>query len=280
MIRQFALFGRPVGHSISPSIHHLFAQQTGLRMRYTKHAPRQFTHAVLHFFAQQGHGLNITVPFKRQAWQLVGEQRGKIHTGAAKAQAANTLFMQDGKLVAANTDGHGLIYDLTHNLNWELNGRRILLLGAGGAAYGVMTDLLLARPARILVANRTPARARGLVAHFNQPNLVYADLKDCRPQTDYDLLINATSISLQPTNLDAYGHLMHPSIQIYDMFYDLKQTTTLLVFAKQRGVQQTADGLGMLIEQAAAAFMLWNQDLVNTPLNTRAVAQQLRPVSP
>ena len=276
MIRRFALFGRPVAHSISPTIHHLFAEQTGIRILYVKQEPLNFAQNVLDFFARGGHGMNITVPFKRDAWQLARQQRGKIDARAAKAQAANVLLTQDGKLTAANTDGPGLIQDLTRNLNWPIKGRRVLLLGAGGAAYGAMTDLLQARPDRVLVANRTPARARALVAHFNQPNLTDRDVADCQPKTDYDLLINATSISLHRADLDGYGHLIHPTIPVYDMFYDLKQPTAFIAFAKQRGVQQTADGLGMLVEQAAAAFMLWNRDLVDAPLDTRAVTRHLR----
>lgn len=253
----YAVIGHPVTHSKSPRIHSLFAQQTGEPVEYTAiQAPLDgFEDTVRQFFARGGKGLNVTVPFKEQAWQLADRRTER----AGPAGAANTLFQdENGALVADNTDGVGLVRDLTANLGVALNGRRLLLLGAGGAVRGVLGPLLAERPAEVVIANRTLVRAQALVEQFAAGAEVPA-IRACgfeAPDSPFDLVINGTSASLQGDLPPLSPNVITADTVVYDMMYSL-QTTTFNQWALAHGAVRVYDGLGMLVEQAAESFRVW-----------------------
>lgn len=255
MSDRYVVIGNPVGHSKSPRIHAFFAQQTGQDLRYdTRLAPLDgFAANVRAFMAEGGRGANITVPFKLEAHGLAEE----LLPRAAAAGAVNTLLFSDGRIVGDNTDGAGLVRDLTVNAGFAVRAARVLLLGAGGAARGAMLPLLQQQPASLTVANRSPERARELIESFaaqaggcslNAGG--YADL-----QGRYDLIINATSASLDAALPPLSPTVFAPGALAYDMMYG-SAPTIFLRFAAEHGAA-TRDGLGMLIEQAAESFLLW-----------------------
>lgn len=252
MSKQFAVIGNPIEQSRSPELHHAFAKKTGIDLEYHKRlAPLDgFLASMQTFFAEGGVGMNVTVPFKEQAFAACAQltERAQI------AKAVNTLWMQDGLLHGDNTDGQGLVAAI-QALNWNLNDSRILILGAGGATRGVIYPLVQAGAKQIVIANRTVARAEQLVA----------DLKDSVPtaqlsaiglnalQGEFDLVINATSASLSGDAL-----LLPQELQFshaYEMAYG--KPSSFLEQAQARGVPST-DGFGMLVGQAIEAFYIWN----------------------
>lgn len=255
---RYAVVGHPIAHSKSPLIHAAFARQTGHALTYEALlAPLDgFAATVGAFRRAGGLGMNVTVPFKLEAHALAGE-----HSVRAKAAGAvNTLaFRPDGTIFGDNTDGAGLVRDLTTNLNCPLAGRAVLLLGAGGAARGVVLPLLGQRPARLVIANRTAAKAEDLVGRF-APEAGPCSLSACGfaalAGQCFDVVINATSASLGneapelPPGIYASGALA------YDMMYG-KGDTPFLAAARSQGAAHLADGLGMLVEQAAESFLLW-----------------------
>ncbi|WP_334134061.1 shikimate dehydrogenase [Tepidimonas sp.] len=257
---RYAVIGHPVGHSLSPRIHALFAQSTGQPVTYTAiEAPLDgFAATVDHFRAQGGRGVNVTVPFKLQACAYADE----VSERARAAGAANALaFDADGRCRAENFDGVGLLRDLTHNLGLSLAGCRVLLLGAGGAARGVLQPLLQARPAVLLVANRSADKAHALVRDFQAlglggPELAGAALSDLPAAGAFDLVINATAASLDAQALPLPRSVFAPDGLAYDMVYG-KGLTPFLRQAREAGVARLADGLGMLVEQAADSFAWW-----------------------
>jgi len=257
---RYAVIGHPVGHSLSPRIHALFAQSTGQPVTYTAiEAPLDgFAATVDHFRAQGGRGVNVTVPFKLQACAYADE----VSERARAAGAANALaFDADGRCRAENFDGVGLLRDLTHNLGLSLAGCRVLLLGAGGAARGVLQPLLQARPAVLLVANRSADKAHALVRDFQAlglggPELAGAALSDLPAAGAFDLVINATAASLDAQALPLPRSVFAPDGLAYDMVYG-KGLTPFLRQAHEAGVARLADGLGMLVEQAADSFAWW-----------------------
>jgi len=252
----YAVIGHPVSHSKSPRIHSLFAQQTGEPVEYTAiQAPLDdFAGTVRQFFERGGKGLNVTVPFKEQAWQLADQRTAR----AEKAGAANTLYYQNGRLVADNTDGCGIVRDLVSNHGVTLKGARILLLGAGGAVRGVIGPLLAEKPAELVIANRTVTKAEALVDLFAD------DAGDTRlsacgfgePDQPFDLIINGTSASLQGDLPALSPAVIGSDTVIYDMMYSLK-ATTFNQWALGQGAKRVIDGLGMLVEQAAESFRIW-----------------------
>ncbi|QSP95594.1 shikimate dehydrogenase [Marinobacter salinisoli] len=253
----YAVVGHPISHSKSPRIHSLFAQETGEAVEYTAiQAPLDdFDGTVRQFFERGGKGLNVTVPFKEQAWQLADQRTAR----AAKAGAANTLFLDEhGKLVADNTDGCGLVRDLTGNHGLALGGARILVLGAGGAVRGVLGPLLAEAPAALTVANRTVAKAEALAVLFQDEAQATA-LTACgfeQAQGPFDLIINGTSASLQGDLPPLPANVITGGTTVYDMMYSL-QTTTFNQWALDHGANRVCDGLGMLVEQAAESFRIW-----------------------
>ena len=252
MSKQFAVVGHPIEQSRSPELHHAFAKKTGIDLNYTKRlAPLDgFEANIKAFFAEGGIGMNVTVPFKEQAFAQcqVLTERAKI------AKAVNTLWMQDGKLHGDNTDGQGLV-DAIKAQDWNLDNTDILIIGAGGATRGVVYPLVQAGVKKIVIANRTLARAEQLVA----------DLKDAVPQAtlaaislddlagEFDLVINATSASLSGDAL-----VLPESLQFkhaYEMAYG--KPSSFLDQAKARGIP-TSEGYGMLVGQAIESFSIWN----------------------
>lgn len=253
----YAVVGNPISHSKSPRIHSLFASQTGEPLEYTAiQAPLDdFAGTVGQFFQRGGKGLNVTVPFKEQAWQLADRRTGR----AEKAGAANTLYRDsEGVLTADNTDGKGLVTDLTANHGVDLTGLNILVLGAGGAVRGVLAPLLAATPSALTIANRTVAKAEALVALFT-PDAEGTRLSACgfeSPAQPFDLIINGTSASLQGDLPPLAPSVIDHRTVVYDMMY-AATTTTFNQWALDHGAQRVFDGLGMLVEQAAESFRVW-----------------------
>lgn len=247
---MFAVFGNPVAHSWSPQIHQCFARQEGRQLVYERRLVPidSFADRVQEFFRSGGVGANVTVPFKTEAFQLADE----VSERAQAAQAANTLFMRNGRLYADNTDGVGLVRAIEQVANYDLSDKRILLLGAGGAAQGVIQPLLNQRPASISIANRTVTKAEKLAAKFATSWLPVNEIKP-----DYDVIINATSGSLQGEMMPIDLAVLARAELIYDMMYG-SEPTLFLQQAQQAGCRQTVDGLGMLVAQAAESYYLWH----------------------
>jgi len=261
---SYALFGFPVHHSWSPFIHGLFARQTGQDMAYRlfEAPPEQFRHDVLDFFFEQnGDGANVTVPHKRAATDLVNE----LTPRAQLADAVNTILRRDGELIGDNTDGVGLVTDLTQNLRLQLAAPRILLLGAGGAARGALGPLLELQPSTLVVANRTAERAVELANEFAELGTVSgAAFEGVEPLEPFDLIINATSASLKGEVPLIPAHAVDRNTTCYDMAYGVGETP-FTQWARDRGVIRVAQGWGMLVEQAAEAFYVWRGVRPQTP---------------
>ncbi|MGB0128388.1 MAG: shikimate dehydrogenase [Rhodocyclaceae bacterium] len=259
MTDSYCVFGNPIAHSKSPAIHAAFARQTGQDLTYEAIlVPRDgFATTVKDFAARGGRGANVTVPFKEEAFALATE----LSPRAAAAGAVNTLSFPSGAIVGDNTDGAGLVADLRINLGCDLRGRRILLLGAGGAARGVMGPLLAERPSGLTVANRTASKAEALARAFDGAALENAlAVRGCGfaalAGNEFDLVINATSASLAGEVPDLPLGLFAAGCLAYDMMYG-KGPTPFLQLAQRQGAARLADGLGMLVEQAAEAFFAW-----------------------
>lgn len=253
---KYAVFGNPISHSQSPLIHKLFAEQVGIPLDYEPLlAPLEcFAEAVKRFRDAGGCGANVTLPFKHQAFVIAHfcSKRAK------QACAANTLcFSEEGLIYADNTDGEGLLCDLLDNLHLSLSGIRILLLGAGGAASGVLGALLEAGPAEVVIVNRTPAKAIELASHFSVLGCVKGGGLESTGAKPYDLIINATSASLDDEVPVLLPSILHSKTWCYDMAYAGK-LTPFLRWAQDNGIEHLSDGLGMLVEQAAAAFQIWH----------------------
>lgn len=250
----YAVFGNPIAHSKSPAIHAAFAAAAGQDMVYeARLAPVDgFAQAVAEFVAAGGKGANVTVPFKEDAFRLAT----RLSDRAARAGAVNTLAFADGEVFGDNTDGAGLVRDITLNLGYSLRGRRILLLGAGGASRGVIAPLLAEMPAALSIANRSADKAVKLAEVFSDIALVNGGSFDDLVGKSFDLLINATSASLAGASLPLPPGIFAPGALAYDMMYG-KGETPFLRQAREQGAARGADGLGMLVEQAAEAFFVW-----------------------
>lgn len=254
MTDSYAVFGNPIQHSKSPAIHRQFAEQTHQDMHYNKQLVNEgeFEQNAQDFFAQGGKGLNITVPFKLDAYQFAQ----KLTARAERAGAVNTLaLLGDGTILGDNTDGIGMLHDM-HNLGWELEGKRILILGAGGAVRGVLQPLLEEHPAQIIIANRTLAKAEELARQFQDLGDIQARDFEQLAGDRFNLVINGTSASLQGELPPLPDNLFAVNSYCYDMMYSA-EPTIFLQWAKNQGAHQLADGLGMLVGQAAEAFYLW-----------------------
>jgi shikimate dehydrogenase len=252
---RYAVIGHPVSHSRSPFIHRRFAGQTGQSMEYSAidATPAQFEAAVREFFELGGKGLNITLPHKEAALKLVAE----LAPRAARAVAVNTLALRDdGSLFGDNTDGAGLARDLLNNHRVRIAGRRVLLVGAGGAARGALAPLLGLMPASVTIANRTPARAEQLAQQFADLGNVRAREFDALGANPYDIVINASSASLAGQVPPLPPGCVDRQTFCYDMAYG-RGDTPFVRWAQQRGCARAAMGLGMLVEQAAESFLLW-----------------------
>ena len=253
----YRVIGNPVSHSQSPWIHTRFAALTGQTLQYDKQrVPVDgFVSAVQQFFAEGGRGCNVTVPFKFEAAALATQ----VSDRAQLAQAANTLTVQNGTVQADNTDGAGLVNDIQRNAGFDLAGRRILLIGAGGASAGVLAPLIQTQPASITVANRTVDKAHALVnrhtalALLQKTELVAQTLQGL--EGDFDVIINATTSSLSGGAVPVAASTLKPGVLAYDMMYG-PAAQGFMTWAREHGAQPR-DGLGMLVEQAAEAFLIW-----------------------
>ena len=272
---QYVVIGNPVAHSKSPAIHAQFAAQTGESIAYERLAAPldDFAACVQHFMQSGGRGANVTVPFKLEAFALATQ----LTPRAQAAGAVNTLSFEDGRIVGDNTDGVGLVRDIVHNAGVVLEGRRILLLGAGGAARGVVMPLLAGRPQQLVVANRTFARAQELVQSFPAAASVLkaAAFDDLSGQ--FDVIINATSASLSADLPAVPATLFGPQVFVYDMMY-AATPTVFMQWAAQHGAR-VRDGLGMLVEQAAESFFVWRGARPDTAPVYAALRAQLAGVS-
>ncbi|HEX7454693.1 MAG TPA: shikimate dehydrogenase, partial [Gallionella sp.] len=247
---RYAVIGNPISHSKSPLIHALFAKQTGQDISYEAiAAPLDGFVSTIERLRSEGYkGCNLTVPFKFEALKCAAE----LSERAQAAQAVNTLKFEDGKIIGDNTDGAGLVRDIEHNLGVSLEGKRVLLMGAGGAAYGVVLPLLAAG-ASLTIVNRTASRAVEMEMKFPDAAIRgcgYADLTGLQ----FDLVINATSAGLTDSEIPLPPGIFAEGALAYDMMYG--RETPFMKFARQQGAQ-VADGLGMLVEQAAEAFYIW-----------------------
>jgi shikimate dehydrogenase len=246
--------GNPIAHSKSPLIHAAFARQTGEQLEYTALLvePGSFPARVQGFFEQGGKGLNITVPFKQEAWELATVKS----PSATLAGAVNTLLQDhNGVLQGHNTDGVGLVRDILQNHGGVLAGKSILILGAGGATRGILLPLLQQQPARICIANRTVAKAKQLVEVFVGHGALDACGYEELAGQSFDWVINATSASLQGELPPLPPQLLTSGAWCYDLMYGA-QPTIFCRWAQQHGAK-ALDGLGMLVEQAAESFWIW-----------------------
>lgn len=270
----YAVIGNPIAHSKSPEIHTRFAADTVQDMRYAHLlAPLDgFAATVREFIAQGGRGANVTVPFKLEAYALADQ----LTTRAKAAGAVNTLKFDDGVILGDNTDGVGLVSDIVRNAGFDLAHKKILLLGAGGAARGVVLPLLEGGPAQLVIANRTLAKAEELVQQFQQFSEQPGILSACsfaQATQGFDLVINATSASLQAELPPLAASVFGPATLAYDMMYG-SQPTVFMQFAAAQGAR-VRDGLGMLVEQAAEAFFVWRGVRPHTDAVFAALRAQL-----
>jgi shikimate dehydrogenase len=252
MTDRYAVIGNPVAHSKSPLIHAEFARQTGHDISYgALLAPVDgFRAAVLGFRDAGGRGLNVTLPFKHEAWQLASRRSER----SERARAANTLTFDAGDISGDNTDGVGLVRDIEVNLGFALAGKRLLILGAGGAAWGIGLPLLAQGVARLTIANRTVSKAQELRRHLGD----FANVDGCGYESlarnQFDLVINATSAGLSDEAPAIPTAVFAPGALAYEMVYG--KVTPFMAFASDGGAR-VADGLGMLVEQAAESFFIW-----------------------
>ncbi|MCX4188729.1 shikimate dehydrogenase [Methylophaga sp. OBS3] len=270
MTDQYAVIGHPISHSKSPKIHQAFAKQTGQTLEYRAIDiyPDDVAGQIQQLHdAMKLKGLNVTVPYKETMWSLIDD----LSERAQRAGAVNTVTIsREGHLFGDNTDGVGLCRDLLDNHKLDIANKRILLLGAGGASRGVIGPLLARNPARLFIANRTAEKAVNLAKDFSDlGNINGGGWTDIGGQ--FDLLINATAASLQGEVPPISPSVLADNAACYDMMYGDKDTA-FVQWAKEHGVTQAIDGLGMLVEQAAEAFFIWR----NVRPDTQAVIEQLR----
>jgi shikimate dehydrogenase len=252
MTDKYAVIGHPISHSKSPLIHKMFAEQTGQDMSYEAiEAPLDSFAATIQRLRDEGYkGCNITVPFKHEAYKLANEHSGR----ARAAHAVNTFIFQDGLILGDNTDGIGLVTDIEQNLGYRFLFKRVLLMGAGGAAHGVIWHLFNAGAA-IIISNRSMDKADQLAAEFEGYGTVFAKSYEALAGQQFDIVINATSSGLTDSLPPLPDGLFKPGALAYDMMYG--KQTPFLRFAHEQGASQLSDGLGMLVEQAAVAFQKW-----------------------
>jgi len=254
MTDKYAVIGNPIAHSKSPLIHRMFAEQTGQDISYEAiEAPLDgFAATIERLQAADYKGCNVTVPFKFDAFRMCTMQTGR----AREARAANTLLFRDGEIWGDNTDGAGLVNDIEKNIGFKLMFKDVLLMGAGGAAAGVIWPLFNAGVG-IVIANRTMDKAQELAAEFEGAGTVFAKSYAELAGRRFDLVINATSSSLAGDLPPLPGGLFKPAALAYDMMYG--RDTPFMRFARQQNAAIVSDGLGMLVEQAAEAFYKWRE---------------------
>lgn len=256
MTDKYAVFGNPIAHSKSPEIHRQFAAQTGQALSYEKQLVDEqgFDEAADAFFTSGGKGLNITVPFKQDAYSYVARTTPR----ARRAGAVNTLCLEaDGTVLGDTTDGVGLVSDILHNLGWEVRHKKVLILGAGGAVRGALEPLLEQQPQHVVIANRTVDKALQLSKGFAEFGYLLGCGYDMLGEQQFDLIINGTSAGLKGDLPPLPDSLINPegTTVCYDMLYGA-EPTPFMQWASERAAQ-VSDGLGMLVGQAAESFALW-----------------------
>jgi len=281
MTDKYAVIGNPVEHSKSPLIHQTFAKQTGQDISYERIlAPLDGFEAKIFELIKQGYkGVNVTVPFKFEALKFVS-QHGVVNPLADQARAVNTItFNENSSVVGDNTDGIGLINDIAHNLKFDISNKKVLLLGSGGAAFGVLQPLFGANPSLFVISNRTFSKAEeatkiiaGLIGASPSTAVCMAKQFDALGDMEFDLVINSTSTGITDTALPIPNTIFAKDSLAYDMMYG--RDTPFMQQARETGAQ-VADGLGMLVEQAAEAFYVWR----GVRPETQSVMQQIRELS-
>ena len=252
---KYAVFGNPIRHSRSPWIHAAFAEQCEQHMKYraVRVEEGEFEDTARRFFDSGGRGLNVTVPFKQEAFAFAD----RCSPRAEVAGAVNTLKLEeDGTVLGDNTDGIGLVRDMVVNLGWQISGKRIAVLGAGGAVRGVLELLLREQPGSLLIVNRTATRAEALATKFSELGPVSGGGYECLEGGSFDLVINGTSASLSGDLPPLPESLLNDRSCCYDMMYGA-EPTPFMRWAAHQTAWAVADGLGMLVEQAAESFYIW-----------------------
>ena len=269
---RYAVFGNPISHSKSPDIHTQFAQQTRQLLSYEAVcAPvDKFEETVVSFLAEGGRGLNVTVPFKEDAWQIA-----KVRSERAElAGAVNTLYLNDGGVLCGeNTDGVGMVRDIQENHGYTIAGKKVLVLGAGGAVRGVMKPVLEQNPSEIVIANRTVSKAQTLAELFSPFGSVSASSLDTL-SGPFDLIINGTAASLQGEMPVLPQGMVHSQSWCYDMMYSA-EPTPFNRWASNEGACRQLDGLGMLVEQAAESFYIWRGVRPETESLIKSLREQI-----
>ena len=265
----YAVTGHPVAHSKSPFIHTGFARQTGQDMQYEALlSPLDaFSRTVIDFRQRDGKGMNITLPFKLEAYRLAHH----LTERAQAAKAVNTFTFYDDVIWGDNTDGTGLVQDITGNMGFAIVGKRVLVVGAGGAARGIILPLLLQQPRELVILNRTVEKAEELRKLYVKTGNITTGSEQEFSGEIFDLVINATSASLDDTLPSLPAIVFSPDSVAYDLMYG-KGLSPFLTLAKMQGATRLADGVGMLVEQAAESFYIWRQ----VRPETAAIIQALR----
>ncbi len=259
---RYAVFGNPIEHSKSPQIHQAFAAQTGEDVIYTKQCVDEDKFAIeaKAFFEAGGHGLNVTVPFKQDACVFADELTDR----AQAAGAVNTLARRsDGSILGDNTDGCGLVSDITDRLGWQLRAAKVLILGAGGAVRGVLEPILAEGPSLVVIANRTAPKAKILADMFASSGEITGVGFDDIDDIAFDVIINGTSASLSADVPPVPSSCIVEHTKVYDMVYGA-EPTAFMKWAVKQGATQVSDGLGMLVGQAAESFRLWRGVVAKT----------------
>ncbi|CEZ20146.1 Shikimate dehydrogenase [Candidatus Methylopumilus planktonicus] len=256
--KHFAVIGNPIHHSLSPQIHSAFAKEVGLHIDYEAILSPldEFKNTIHQLIAQKVSGANVTLPFKKEAYELASQ-----HSNHARiAEAVNTLEFKNDEIIGHNTDGIGLVRDLEQNLNVDLKSKKILLIGAGGAAEGVIYSMLEKKPSELILTNRTIEKSNVIQNKMDvhaksfDVNLNVIEIAKC-PHQYFDVIINATSAGLNNTELGIDHKVFHEGSLAYEMVYG--KETFFIEQAQSQG-SKTSDGLGMLVEQAAEAFFIWH----------------------
>ena len=271
MTDQYYVIGNPIEQSLSPEIHRQFAEQTAQNMYYGKFlAPiGGFAVSLRSLIDEWIRGANVTAPFKEDAFLICNHMTHR----AERARAINTLIMgEDGKCFGDNTDGIGLLTDLTQNYGIEISGQRVLILGAGGAVRGIIEPILDHKPELLVIANRPPGKARSLARDFSDLGSTRGCGLEDISDDHFDLIINGTSAGLQGEVAPVSPRIINPSTITYDLTYGRNAPTSFVKWSRAAGAAQSLDGLGMLVEQAAEAFYLWR---AKRP-DSRAVIRSLR----
>lgn len=270
MTDKYAVFGNPIKHSKSPQIHLAFAKQTHQDLSYRAHKVEvgMFASAARSFFDNGGKGLNITVPFKLDAFEFADQ----LSDRAQRAGAVNTLAKkEDGIIFGDNTDGTGLVTDICQNLEWKIKKRRVLLLGAGGAIRGILEPIILQQPGLLVIVNRTVSKAQKLARSFSDLADVRACSFEALQANQFDLIINGTSASLAGELPPLPSNLISDDGCCYDMMYSA-EPTPFMRWGAENLAWAVSDGLGMLVEQAAESFSLWR----GTRPKTQQVIESVR----